>query len=294
MDVARTPDVPEPSVALLPDADSDSMASARDLADASRRAISPVSPAESQVDALPYAPRLGPPAADAVSDGWGAKLPPSTALQMLLVVDVTLTRQGLEDGALERALAHHGLPVQGTLEMDAALEASLLASRYFEPLEAGPTEAGARTDMVLLYVNARGGQVDDIWRSLREHPGEFSAVTIDVALMPADVAVFRDLRRVASELHRKNVAMADAATRQLRAEVHRLALSSTWRGTPARKLQGVSDLAGLVPGWMLGDASSAPPDRGEHAQPSAPAQPLAPGERLGENIDVEVLFVVHW
>jgi anti-sigma factor RsiW len=223
-----------------------------------------------------------------------ADVPFSGTQQMLLVVDVALTRQGLEKGAFERTLADHDVAVEGTVPVDARLEESLLASRFFEPVKAEPENiATSRADLALLYVRTHAGDVDELWRAMQSDPSNFSSITLDMAFMADDQTMFQELRRAVDQQLVDESAVADVEHRARRAAAHRLALSPSWRGTPVTKLNGVKGLTGLVPDWMLGnDSGKETPIEGIAGQP-VPKVPLPPGGRLGENIDAELFFVVH-
>jgi hypothetical protein len=220
--------------------------------------------------------------------------PFSGTQQLLLVIDATLTPQGFDRSAFERTLTEHGIAVEGTVPVDVKLEASLLASRFFEPAKAETDhDAAARKDLALVYVKTLGGHMEEIWRAMRANPSEFSTVTLDVAFLANDLTMFQELRRAVNLQPVAPSEVAAGAGRARRAAAHRLALSPSWRGSPVDKLKGINDFAGLVPDWMLGkEARKELPVEGLPGQP-APATPLPPGGRLGENIEAEVLFVVH-
>jgi hypothetical protein len=253
-------------------------------------------PAQAAARSVPAAvPDLAPDLAERHhADGdWTTKVPVSSSLQLLLVIDITLTPQGHEHGVFELALVQQGVTLDETATVDAALEESLLASRFFDPLETPEGNAAPLPPLSLLYVQALGRQVDGVWRALRSQPAHCSSVALDVAILPDDVAMFHDLRRTIPPRSRRAVAVADNPEQQRRATAHRLALSPRWRGTPAQKLRGMKDLTGLVPNWMLGDAAASPTHiAGLPGQPT-PHAPLQAGQQLGENLDVEALFVVH-
>jgi anti-sigma factor RsiW len=247
---------------------------------------------------LPAQPRVR----DSAASDDGERLPEellngvpfSGTQQLLLVIDVAMTQQGAERGAFERALAAHGIAVEGTVPVDSKLEESLLTSRFFEPIRTPPgSEQVARTDMALVYVSTRAGHVDEIWRGMQSNAGEFAAISLDMAFLPNDQALFQKLQQAVEPRAADAPPVAEAKLRERRAAAHRLALSPSWRGTPAQKLKGVEGLSGMVPDWMLdGDAAKTPPFKRVSGQPLSQV-PLASGGRLGENVDAEVLFVVH-
>ncbi|MCU0959701.1 MAG: zf-HC2 domain-containing protein [Pirellulaceae bacterium] len=296
---SRVPPTPQAPAASLPDASGAELATApdRDLTPAENGAAARMGSASAAPDG---SRAQGPPptdSSDLADDGkaepdWTAKVPVSSSLQLLLVIDITLTPQGHEHSAFERTLVQHGVALEETAVVDATLEESLLASRFFDPREALGNDVPPPR-LALLYVQALGRQVDGVWRTLQSQPAHCNSVSLDLAILADDVAMFRDLRRVIQQQSGRAAAVADNRDQQRRATAHRLALSPHWRGTPAYKLRGAKELAGLVPDWMLGDAASS-----AARLPGVPGQPALEtsrqaGQQLGENLDVEALFVVH-
>jgi hypothetical protein len=132
-----------------------------------------------------------------------------------------------------------------------------------------------------------------MWQAMQSNQSDFSTVTLDMAFLADDQTMFQELRRAVDQQSVDQPAITAAEDRARRAAGHRLALSPNWRGSPVTKLKGVKGLAGMVPDWMLGkDTAKKEPVEGLAGQP-VPSTPLRPGGRLGENIDAEVLFVVH-
>ncbi len=201
--------------------------------------------------------------------------------QLLLVMDVALTRQGLEKDAFSRVLAAQGVSIQDAVPIDAQLEEVMLASRFFDPVPT-PADGMAAMDigLSLVFMRAHAGQIDGLWRAMRAVPGDISRVTLDMAIMPADRALFQDLRRVADLRAAGAAAAAGEPKSQTQpASACRLVLDPHWRGT--------------IPAWMLDtEARETLPVEGIPGQPT-PTVPLPPGGRLGENIDADVLFVIH-
>ncbi len=221
-------------------------------------------------------------------------LPFSGKQQLLLVIDVTLTPQGAQHSAFENALVAHHVAVEDTVPIDPALEEALLRSRFFDPIKTPPgAEAAAHSDLGLVYVLAQAGHVDQIWRTIQSNGGEFAAVSFDMALMPADMLLFQQLRQAVPHPLAGAAAVGEAKLRERRAAAHRLALSPSWRGTPAQKLKGLESLAGMVPAWMLEGKGAKTPSRDDASGSPRPQAPPSPASRLGENVEAEVLFVVH-
>ncbi len=221
-------------------------------------------------------------------------LPFSGKQQLLLVIDVTMTPQGAKHSAFENALAAHNVAVEDTVPVDPALEEALLRSRFFDPIQTPPgAEPAVHSDLGLVYVRAQAGHVDQIWRSIQSNAGEFAAVSFDMALMPGDQALFQQLRQAVPRPLVNTAPDGAEKLRERRAAAHRLALSPSWRGTPAQKLKGLESLTGTVPAWMLeGKGAKTRPPSGAPGPSDLQALP-SPGGRLGENVEAEVLFVVH-
>jgi hypothetical protein len=217
-------------------------------------------------------------------------VPFSGAQQLLLVVDIALTQQGLAQGAFERALAAQGIPIEGTVPVDANLETSLLASRFFDPIKAPTNEvAAADTSLSLMYVRTRARQIDELWRAMQADQGGFARITLDMALLPDDMTMFRDLRRAVEVQVAKTLTPGDEETRARRAAAHRLALSPSWRGTPVTKVNGA---AGALPDWMLGKSPTQTASENVGASPT-PRASAQPGQQLGADMPAELLCVIH-
>lgn len=213
---------------------------------------------------------------DAPTDSQNlSDVPFATDQQLLFVFEISLTRKGAEQLAFEKMLAKHSVAVDGAVAVDPQLETALLESRYFDPVEtdAQAQDKSREPSCSLVYAQILGGQVDEIWRSLQANPGFFGGMSFDMAILPADRTLFENLRQAMS---RRPVAQAGTTGREGRPQhaARRLTLPPQWRGkstNPPPRSPVVED----VPG-----------------QPQ-PSVPLMPGEGLGENIDVEVLFVLH-
>jgi len=212
------------------------------------------------------------------------------AQQLLLVVDVALTRQGAEQGAFEQMLGAQGIALEQAVSVDKKLEETLLASRFFDPVAAQPDEsAGTAREFSLMYVRTQAGKMDDLWRAIQTQQGDFSRITLDMAFLADDQSMFQDLRRaVQTPSDRRQPAGVP------RAAAHRLLLSPDWPGA-RRAPEGP---AAGVPAWMLGQTTPEqirPADMPDQPQPGQPLadMPPSPGGRLGENVEAELLFVVH-
>ncbi|MHB0959099.1 MAG: anti-sigma factor family protein [Pirellulaceae bacterium] len=224
-----------------------------------------------------------------------SRTPFAGTTQLLLVIDVAMTPQGMQQGAFENALADHQVIVEGNVPVDPTLENALLASRYFDPIQTPPgQESTAHTDLALVYVSARAGHLDEIWRTMQSHASEFAAVSLDLAFMPDDQTLFRNLRQAVERPAGDAGPGAGTKLRERRAAAHRLALSPSWRGTPAHKLKGLAELTGMVPDWMLGGEGARKEGAAHNGPPPRLAQlPLLSDARLREDVDAEALFVVH-
>jgi hypothetical protein len=211
---------------------------------------------------------------------------PVASGQLLMVFDVTMTPRGREEGRFDRALLDQQIPFDATLTVDEELENTLMRSRFLEPAET----AGKPDEFVqLVYVVTRGGKIDEIWQAMRESEQYFSQVKCDLAIMPADQAVFRELRRAADA----EWAARDAADQNLigtdlpanRTRAQQLVLPQTWKGVPAHRLGRM----GLMPEWTRQAGGVQLP---KPARPMAAPRPALAGQRIGENIVTEALFVI--
>jgi hypothetical protein len=211
-----------------------------------------------------------------------AELPASE--QLLMVIDVFLTPEGMEAASVDQALAQHGVPFFASIPLDAQLEAALINSRFFRAAKAAAKQAAPDRQKreapgraaQLVYVVTRGGLADELWRTMKHRQEHFAAVFMDLAFKPAELKVFRELREAALAAYEsEDEAAAAARQAQLRRGAYRLVLPPTWRGEPTRFYTGSDELT----------APGARP-------PKKPRGAFLPG-RLGENIVVELLFVVH-
>jgi hypothetical protein len=210
-----------------------------------------------------------------------------------MVVDVALTPQGWQKGAVEQILTGQGVAMEDAVTVDPQLEETLLASRFFEPGQPAKVDDGApATGTALVYVTLRAGQVDEILADMRSTPADIAGVDLDLAILPNDQALFTKLRETVAQ-QAAPVAAEPPDKRRRRAAAYRLALSPGWRGTPARKLRGLDALAGVVPDWMLGEGTAQQPPIAPIPGQPLPKVPLPPGGRLGENIEVELLIAVQ-
>ncbi|MBM4090897.1 MAG: hypothetical protein FJ276_15955 [Planctomycetes bacterium] len=227
---------------------------------------------------------------------------PGAPRQLLLVIDVAVSRGGLDEASFERALLNHGIIFDGTLTADETLENSLLASRFIDSPEEKPKQlAGAeeppatdRDAMHLVYAVSRGEQVDAVFQTLRENTEHFPLVSLDMAVVPADLDVFHHLRRATEAQWPKQfpAAGADPPRETTHTAAYRLLLSASWRGSPAARLRGTRDLKGLVPDWMLEEAAKLGPARARTDELPGGAPTPAIGAQ-GRDLVAEVLFVVH-
>ena len=109
---------------------------------------------------------------------------------MLLVIDVELTRAGWETSVFERLLREAGVAFDANIKVEPTLEKTLLDSRFFEQADAQRTEDEA-APLAIVYVVARGGALDRVWRQMKQEPDHYARVSLDMALQPSDTTVFR-------------------------------------------------------------------------------------------------------
>jgi hypothetical protein len=205
--------------------------------------------------------------------------PGRTAPKMLLVIDVQVTATGWNVGRFEQLLREHSITFDTSLPVSSDAEASLLASRFFEPkeqVETASQDAATQTaPFTLVYVVGRGGAIDALWQRIKQDEIHFTSATLDMALHDNDVALFRQLQqldRLAGGLHTPADPSPNVA--------HRLVLPPAWDGMPAKR--------------------TAPPrgyaESGPAAPPGGPAMSNAPeGHPMlwGGDLEVETLFVIR-
>jgi hypothetical protein len=218
-----------------------------------------------------------------------ADVPFDTDQQLLFVFEVSLTRHGAEQLAFENVLVQHQVAVDGAVAVDPQLEASLLESRYFDPVEHDDRDQDKPPppSCSLVYAQIRAGQVDEIWRSMQANPGFFAGMSFDMAILPADRTLFENLRQAMSRVPVAQSGLAAGEGRRPHA-ARRLTLPPQWRGKPANPPPRRSD----GPDSALDKHDETQTIEAIPGQPQ-PGVPLMPGENLGENIDAEVLFVLH-
>ena len=217
-------------------------------------------------------------------------LPFGTDQQLLFVFEVSLTRHGAEQLAFENVLAQHQVAVDGAVAVDPQLEASLLESRYFDPVEhdARAQDKPRQPSCSLVYAQVRAGQVDEIWRSMQANPGFFAGMSFDMAILPADRTLFENLRQAMSRVPVAQSGLAAGDGRRQHA-ARRLTLPPQWGGKPANQPPRRND---TPPDSGSAKHDETPAIKAVPGQPQ-PGIPLMPGGNLGENIDAEVLFVLH-
>ncbi len=143
--------------------------------------------------------------------------------KMLFVIDVQLTSAGAEHGSFERALHAFGIAFDSNIDVKPQLEVALLKSRFFEPVEHAQ-DSPAKSPFTLVYVASQGKSIDELWRYLKQSDDQFARVTLDMAIKPGDMTVFKQLQQLAQFRETPSPgANADAAEPgQLPAVAHRL------------------------------------------------------------------------
>ena len=168
--------------------------------------------------------------------------------KMLLVIDVELTRAGWEASVFERLLSEAGVAFDANIKVEPALEKTLLDSRFFEQAD---DAAAKRTEeenapLAIVYVVARGGAIDRVWRQMKQDPSHYGRVSLDMALQPSDTTVFRELQQLGGMA----TLQSQQPDQQRQGVAHRLEMSPDWNGMPSSG-GGMAGLLAGVPGAPL-------------------------------------------
>jgi hypothetical protein len=197
-----------------------------------------------------------------------------------------LTERGSESSKFAELLARHGVRFDHNIEARPQLEQALLESRFFDAQaerasQGNDSKQPRATSAELVYVTASGGAIDRVWQQMKNQPQHFASVSVDIALKPQDMAVFRQLQqtRDLADWHSGAGTAPDVA--------HRLEMTPGWDGVPADP--AVSQ--GLL------EEFSGSPLAPESDAPAADSGPLSShgntAPLLGGEVPAEALFIVR-
>ncbi len=250
------------------------------------------------------------------------------AIQYLLVVDATLTQEGLRQKAFDQMLAQAGIPVNASIGLDRQLENVLMKSRFLvrpasspstksaantrsnvaqaesaktsaktpAPKQARGTSAptGKITDLV--YVIAPATHIDAMVVSMKQRPHWFGRVQLDLATKPDQLKVFQQLRRAS-----RAVLAGDANSGRARA--HHVAVPSSWlesrRTRPSLPLGLIALPSSSLLAMVSRESDGGPPLPKRPSRPAAPPSqrpaPATDAERIAELVQrpAEALFVLR-
>ena len=250
------------------------------------------------------------------------------AIQYLLVVDATLTREGLRQRAFDQVLGQAGIPVDASIGLDRQLENVLMKSRFVvRPVSSpaaksmgknakGTAQAERRAESAdaasskgghpaspaggkitdLVYVIAPATQIDTVVVAMKKQREWFSRVQLDLATKPDQLKVFQQLRRAS-----RAVLAGDRSFDRVRA--HHVAVPSSWLESRRARTSLPLGLIALPSSSLLAmvsrDTDGGPPSR-EQPSPAAGARPQPPAlatdaERMAELAQrpAEALFVLR-
>jgi anti-sigma factor RsiW len=241
-----------------------------------------------------------PPLAESSQPGAGDVVPEfSGAGGLLLVIDVELTDRGRQQQSFQKLLVEHGIAIRSPIRADSELEQTLLASRYLTTADAANHEVRAKSgdsppeSPRLLYVMSTTGRIDQLWHAMVDRSDRFVSASLDAAMKPMDLAVFRELNQTAEkQWHSRHGGQPEPHN-----QAFPFVLSSAWRAAPSAALRGLLDNLGTPP---VGESSAR---QSSEQRPAVPANstdnptPAPAGETsqrwLDENMRAEVLFLVR-
>ena len=250
------------------------------------------------------------------------------AIRYLLVVDATLTREGVRQRAFDQVLGQAGIPVDASIGLDRQLENVLMKSRFLmRPASVPPSKSAEKSasDVVqtespktsvkspapkqarrtstprgkitdLVYVVAPATQIDAMVVSMKQQPNWFGHVQLDLATKPDQLKVFQQLRRAS------RAALAGNANSG-RARAHHVAVPSSWiesrRSRPSLPLGLIALPSSSLLAMVSRESDGEPPSR-KQPSPAADARSqrtalAADAERMAELAQrpAEALFVLR-
>lgn len=231
--------------------------------------------------------RQSPPRNSTPKIAWS---PGRNSQKLVFVVDVEMTRAGWNEGFFRRVLNQEGVAFATDLSVDSQLKKSLLRSRFFQPgSEVDSKASGSARDapIILVYVAAQAKALDRAWQRMKQDQPHFTKVSLDLALQPAGLSVFGQLRQSGFD------ASADLENQGLRQSgiARRLDFPAAWNVAPT---PGTGNEA-VKPARETSEAFQ--PDRPKPEAEEVNSSVAGPfGESdylLGSNVFVEALFVVQ-
>lgn len=281
-------DLPETDMATAGSPDGGTQANQRNTATPDIDSKAESSPPSLVQDSAPL------PRAESSQAGTGDVVPEfSVAGGLLLVIDVELTDRGRQQQSFQKLLTEHGIEIRTPIRADSELEQTLLASRY---LTAGAADhkvraksGGSPTESPrLLYVLSTTGRIDQLWHAMVDRSDRFVSASLDAAMKPMDLAVFRELNQTAEkQWHSRHDGQPEPHN-----QAFPFVLNSAWRAAPTAALRGLLDNLGTPPVGESSEQTPAVPANSTDNPMPAPAGETSQ-RWLDENMRAEVLFLVR-
>ncbi|MFT5526409.1 MAG: negative regulator of sigma E activity [Pirellulaceae bacterium] len=121
---------------------------------------------------------------------------PNFPTEHLLVIDLQVTKAGVQNKAFDHALARHGVSYDTRIDVTKKLEKTLLESRFLNKF-VGANQDKTKSDVDLVLVVAKGQQFEDLWMDLSSTPDEISGYHFDLTIKPADFILLKQLDEAA-------------------------------------------------------------------------------------------------
>jgi len=121
---------------------------------------------------------------------------PNFPKEHLLVIDLKVTKDGIQNKAFDHALARHGVRYDTRIDVNKELEKTLLDSRFLNKF-VGANQDKKKSEVDLVLVVAKGQQFEDLWMDLSSTPDEISGYHFDLTIKPADYVLLKQLDEAA-------------------------------------------------------------------------------------------------
>lgn len=132
---------------------------------------------------------------DAVGPGT-VQVEISTGNKFLFVMEIGITPEGAQKKVIDTVLMKHGIIYDNAIQVDVALEKSLLETRFLDGIVPKPSDPKSEDQEVeLVYLVCSGRQVDEMTADLHGRHGEVAAYRFNLAILPGDIEVFGDLEK---------------------------------------------------------------------------------------------------
>ncbi|MFW6171256.1 MAG: anti-sigma factor family protein [Planctomycetota bacterium] len=215
--------------------------------------------------------------------------PGELSQELLVVIEVKMTRSGWKTGAFERILTEAGVAFDANLSMGPELKTALLESRFFRPSSDVQERAADEptAPVTIVYVDAPAGALDRAWRRMKQDEAHFTRVSLDVALRPQDMSVFDQLRQSSVG----DTTPPPDTKRNAEGIARQLELPPSWDGMFADEASNPAGLADSAAKASNSHRAEALED--DQSQPKLPGLFGPSNGELGGNIRMEAMFVLQ-